>query len=143
MNPLLLGPLFEIGKSLIERLFPDKEKQAEQRAAAELALAQMQQDGALKSMAVQMSAILAEAQSSDPWTSRARPSFMYVVYILILASLPMGVLAAFSPELAAQIAAGMKAWLAAIPSEIIELFKWVMLGYIGGRSFEKVKGKAK
>jgi hypothetical protein len=143
MNPLLIGPIFDLGKSLIERLFPDKEKQAQERAQAELALATLAQDGRLKEMATQMSAILAEAQSADPWTSRARPSFLYVVYVLILFSLPMGILAAFSPELAVKIAEGMKAWLGAIPSEIIELFKWVMLGYIGGRSLEKVKGAAK
>lgn len=142
MNPLLLGPLLDIGKGIIDRLFPDKVAQAEQRAAAELALFKMQQDGKLAEGAQQLSVILAEAQSADPWTSRARPSFLYVVYILILASLPMGILAAFSPETAVRIAEGMKAWLAAIPPEIIELFKWVMLGYIAGRSVEKVKGAA-
>lgn len=28
MNPLILGPVLEIGKSLLERLFPDPEKKA-------------------------------------------------------------------------------------------------------------------
>jgi hypothetical protein len=90
-----------------------------------------------------LSAILAEAQSTDPWTSRARPSFLYVVYILILASIPMGFLYAFSPETAAAVTTGMREWLAGIPKDLIELFQWVMLGYIGGRSFEKVKGVSK
>jgi hypothetical protein len=143
MNPLLLGTLFEMGKSLIDRIFPDKVAQASERAQAELALATLNQEGKLKELSIQMSAIVAEAQSADPWTSRARPSFMYVVYVLILASLPIGVLSAFSPDTAAQIAKGMKDWLAAIPSEIIELFKWVMLGYIGGRSAEKIRKAAK
>jgi hypothetical protein len=54
----------------------------------------------------------------------------------------MGILFAFSPEIAQHVADGAKAWLSAIPSEIIELFKWVMLGYVGGRSLEKIKGVA-
>jgi hypothetical protein len=31
-----------------------------------------------------MAAVLAEAESPDPWTSRARPSFLYVMYVLLL-----------------------------------------------------------
>jgi hypothetical protein len=38
---------------------------------------------------------LAEAQSADPWTSRARPNFLYVMYILLPTALPTGVLSAF------------------------------------------------
>jgi hypothetical protein len=143
VNPLLITPLLDLGKSIIERLFPDKEKQAEQRAQAELALLQLQQDGALKEAAQQMSAIMAEAQSADPWTSRARPSFLYVVYIMLLAGIPMGIVYAVSPVTAADITKGFGEWLKAIPEAILDLFKWVMLGYIGGRSYEKVKGAAK
>ena len=50
----------------------------------------MAQDGEFRSQENQLNAILAEAKSSDPWTSRARPSFLYVMYLLILFSLPMG-----------------------------------------------------
>jgi hypothetical protein len=96
----------------------------------------------LEEVRVSMSAILAEASSSDPWTSRARPSFLYVVYILILFSIPMGILFAFAPDVAQRIADGSAAWFKSIPTEIIDLFKWVMLGYIGGRSYEKAKGVA-
>jgi len=35
-------------------------------------------------MQVSLSAILAEANSADPWTSRARPTFLYVIYGIIL-----------------------------------------------------------
>lgn len=142
MSPLVL-PLLEIGKTMIERIFPDKEKQAQERAQAEMALAQLAQDGKLKEMATQMSAIIAEAQSPDPWTSRARPSFMYVMYVMILAGIPMGFLAAFKPDMAVAIANGMQAWLRAIPEELYTLFGVGYLGYAGTRMFEKVKGVAK
>ena len=142
MNPLLIGPIADLGGKLIERLFPDKTKQAAERAQAELALAQLNQDGTLKELGVQMSAILAEAQSADPWTSRARPSFLYVMYVLILTSIPFGVFFAFKPESAVQVAAGLKAWLDAIPSEMWWLFGAGYLGYTGARTFEKRVGKA-
>lgn len=142
MNPLLIAPVADLAKSLIERIFPDKEKQATERASAELAMFQLMQEGKLKEMSTQMSAILAEAQSPDPWTSRARPSFMYVIYVMILASIPMGILAAFKPDLAIAIATGMKAWLAAIPSELWTLFGVGYTGYAVVRGVEKVKGAA-
>jgi hypothetical protein len=122
MLELLAGPLLDLGKTLIERIFPDKEKQGVERAQAELALATLAQEGKLKELSIQMSAIIAEAQSPDPWTSRARPSFLYVIYIMILLGVPMGLLSAFKPDLAAQIARGLQLWLAAIPDSLWALF---------------------
>ncbi len=131
--------LLDVGGKLIDKIFPDPA----QRDRARLELLAMQQNGELEQVRVQLSAIVAEAQSPDPWTSRARPSFLYVVYVLLLWSIPMGVLTVFRPEAAANFTAGFKAWLSAIPEEIISLFGVVMLGYIGGRSWEKVKGAAR
>ena len=130
--------VLEIGGKLLDKLIPDPEA----KARAQLELLKAHQAGELTDMQTRLSAIIAEAQSADPWTSRARPSFLYVVYIMMLFSLPMGVVSAFSPETAANIAAGTKAWLEAIPESIINLFMAVMLGYIGGRTVEKVKGVA-
>lgn len=90
-----------------------------------------------------MAAILAEAQSQDPWTSRARPSFMYVIYVMILMGIPMGFLSAFRPDLAAAIAHGMQLWLAAIPEPLYALFGAGYMGYAYARSWEKGKGLTK
>lgn len=136
LNPFT--PLIEIGGRIIDKLIPDPEA----KARAQLELIRLQQEGAFKEIEVRMSAIIAEANSVDPWTSRARPSFLYVVYVMLLFSLPMGLVAAISPDTAAAVAEGMKAWLSAIPDSIAELFQWVMLGYVGARSVEKVKGAA-
>jgi hypothetical protein len=122
----LIGPLLEIGTTIIDRIWPDKDKSAAERAAADLA-----------EMATSMSAIIAEAQSEDPWTSRARPSFLYVMYVMILFGIPMGILSAFKPEVAAAIASGTKAWLGAIPSEMWWLFGTGYLGYAVTREFGK------
>jgi hypothetical protein len=145
MNPLvapLLGPLMEMGTTIIDRIWPDKDKSAAERAQAEFALAQLAQEGKIKEMATSMSAIIAEAQSEDPWTSRARPSFLYVMYIMMLFSLPMGVLSAFKPDMAAAISEGAKGWLGAIPSEMWWLFGTGYLGYAVTREFGKGRSKA-
>jgi len=92
---------------------------------------------------VQLSAIMAEASSADPWTSRARPSFLYVVYVLLLWSIPMGALAIFAPEAADKFTAGFGKWMSALPEPILTLFGVVMTGYVAGRSWEKVRGVAK
>ena len=136
MDPITISSIFAIGGKLIDKLFPDPE----QKAKAQLELLKMQQEGELEGVKVQLSAIIAEAQSADPWTSRARPSFLYVVYILLLSAIPMGVLTVFSPDSATQLTLGFKAWLAAIPDSILTLFRTVMTGYVLGRSWEKTRG---
>lgn len=136
----IVPKLVELGTSLIDRLFPNKIEQAKERAEAELELTKLLQQGRLQELSVQMSAILAEAQSADPWTSRARPSFMYVMYIMILFAIPMGFVSAWRPELSGSIAAGMKAWLSAIPEDLYMLFGVGYVGYSGFRTLEKRKG---
>lgn len=136
MDPITISSLFGIGSKIIDKLFPDPAE----RDKAKLELLKMQQAGELEESKVQLSAIIAEAQSADPWTSRARPSFLYVVYVLLLSAIPMGILTVFNPGAAEQLTLGFKAWLAAIPDSILTLFGTVMTGYVLGRSWEKTKG---
>ncbi len=130
--PVIDG-LLDVGGKLIDKIWPDPAE----REKAKAQLLEMQQRGELKELETRMSAILAEAQSSDPWTSRARPSFMYVMYAMILAAIPMGVLHAFDPAMAVNIANGMKAWLSAIPQEMWMLFGVGYTGYAWARTKDK------
>lgn len=139
MDPLTASGLLSIGGKIVDKLFPDPTE----KAKAQLELLRMQQSGELEELKASLSAIIAEAQSADPWTSRARPSFLYVVYILLLWSIPMGVLAIFKPDAAAAFTSGFKMWLSAIPEEVLTLFGVVMTGYVAGRSWEKVRGAAR
>ena len=95
----IVGPV----SKLLDKIIPDPEA----RDRAKLELIKLQGDQELNAIGVQMQAIIAEAQSSDPWTSRARPSFLYVIYALILWAIPMGLIAAADPELALGIGNGM------------------------------------
>ena len=136
MDPITISSIFAIGSKIIDKFFPNPEE----KAKAQLELLQMQQSGELSLVQTQLSAIIAEANSPDPWTSRARPSFLYVVYILLLWSIPMGVLTIFKPEAAVSFTSGFQAWMSAIPEPVLVLFGTVMTGYVVGRSYEKSKG---
>ena len=124
---------------LLDKIIPDPEA----RDRAKLELIKLQGDQEMAAVGVQMQAIIAEAQSADPWTSRARPSFLYMMYVLILWSIPMGLIAAASPDMAKGIAAGMTAYLRGIPEELYALFGTGYLGYTAARTWGKVKGVEK
>ena len=128
----IVGPIAK----LIDKLIPDP--QARDQAKLELLKLQGSQD--METLRTQLSAILAEAQSTDPWTSRARPSFLYVMYVLLLWAIPMGLIAAARPEMAEAIAKGMNAYLAGIPEPLYALFGTGYLGYTAARSWGKAKG---
>ncbi|NTZ42431.1 hypothetical protein G7A66_04880 [Altererythrobacter sp. SALINAS58] len=131
----LVGPI----ASIIDKVIPDKEA----RARAKLELLEMQGTQELQAIEAQLAAIVAEARSDDPWTSRARPSFLYVMYVIILAALPMGVLAAFRPQMALDIAAGMNGYLAGLPEPLYALFGTGYLGYTAARQWGKARGTDK
>lgn len=136
-----MNPIAEFGIGIIDKLtkyFPSEEE----KNKAKLEILRAEQQGEMDELKTRMSAILAESQSSDPWTSRARPSFMYVIYILLLMGLPMGFISAYDVALANNIASGFKAWLEAIPKDLYTLFGVGYLGYAGLRSWDKRNGTA-
>ena len=76
MNPLLLSGLFDIGKSLIDRFFPDPAKKAE----AQLELLKMQESGDLQRLAMetdlsklQIQTNIEEAKSTNWFVAGWRP----------------------------------------------------------------------
>jgi hypothetical protein len=121
---------------LLDKIIPDPQA----RDRAKLELIKLQGDQEMKAIGAQMQAIVAEAQSADPWTSRARPSFLYVMYALILWAVPMGLISAVNPGMARGIAEGMTAYLRGIPEELYALFGTGYLGYTAARTWGKVKG---
>lgn len=128
----VLGPL----ASVLDKLIPDPKA----RDAAKLELLRMEATNELDRTKAQLLAVLADAQSADPWTSRARPGFLYVMYALLLWSIPMGLIAAVRPDAATAIAAGMSAYLNGIPEPLYALFGTGYLGYTVARTWGKAKG---
>ena len=128
----LIGPV----ASIIDKVIPDKTA----RERAKLELLKLEGSQEMQQIESRLSAIIAEAQSPDPWTSRARPSFLYVMYAMILFAMPMGVLAAFEPQTAHDIGAGMTGYLGALPEELYALFGTGYLGYTAARQWGKAKG---
>ena len=128
----IVGPI----ASIIDKIIPDKE----QRAKAKLAMLELEGTHELRQIEARLSAIVTEAQSPDPWTSRARPSFLYVMYLLVLSALPVGLLSLFQPDAAGRIAASMTAYLRGIPDELYVLFGTGYLGYTAARQWGKTRG---
>ena len=80
MNPLIISGLFTAAQSLIERFFPDPEK----KAAAQLELLKMQQNGDLAQLAaetdlakLQIQTNIEEAKSTNWFVAGARPFIMW------------------------------------------------------------------
>ena len=128
----IIGPV----SKLLDKIIPDPQA----RDRAKLELLKLQGDQEMATITAQMQAIVAEAHSNDPWTSRARPSFLYMMYALVLWSVPMGLIAAADPGMAKGIAEGMTAYLRGIPEELYALFGTGYLGYTVARQWGKAKG---
>ena len=131
----LIGPI----AAIIDKIIPDKAA----RDKAKLELLQMQGSQEMAMLETRLSAIVAEANARDPWTSRARPSFLYVMYAIILWALPMGLIAAVRPEAAQAIAGGINAYLNGLPEPLYALFGTGYLGYTAARQWGKIAGADK
>jgi len=132
---MMLAALLPIAAKIIDRVIPDPA--ARDQAKAELLRAE--QAGEFKELDSRMQAIVMEAQSDDPWTSRARPTFLYVVYVMILWSIPMGFLSAAYPDVATAVIEGQTRYLQAIPGEMWALFGAGYIGYVQARSSDKAR----
>lgn len=133
MNPLILGPLLEVGRTLLDRFVPDPAKKAE----AEMELIRMAADGELKQVIAQLEINAREAQHPSVWVAGWRPGFGWAgvagfVYAVIL-----------QPMLA--WVAGIRGW--PVPPALNLDLLWVvvtgLLGIGGLRSVEKIKGAAR
>lgn len=132
MNPLLLGPIFEIGKSLIDRLIPDPA----QKAAAEIEMIKMAADGELKQVIAQLEINAMEAAHPSVFVAGWRPAYGWCGALgFLYATVIQPVLVWYG------VARGWPA-----PPEINIDLLWVvitgMLGIGGLRTFEKAKGIA-
>jgi hypothetical protein len=134
MNPLLIGPIMEIGKSLLDRFGPeDKSK----RMLMEAEFLRMAAEGELKQVIAQLEINAREATHASIWVAGWRPFFGWAggagfVYATIL-----------QPLLA--WGSTINGWPTP-PALNLDLL-WVvvtgMLGIGGLRTFEKSKGVAK
>ena len=144
MNPLLISGLFSAAQSLIERFFPDPEKQAE----AQRALLQMQQNGELALLAsetdlakLQIQTNVEEAKHANIFVSGWRPAVGWVCaaafaysYVL-LPALQFFVFTFGTATMVEQLALAPALEL----SEMMPVLLG-MLGLSGLRTTERIKG---
>lgn len=134
----MLGEIVEIANKVIDKvgdLFPSQE--AKDKAKARLI--ELQQKGELADLEMAFEIVKAEAESNDKFVKRARPTFMYLFYLIIVFAIPMGIVAAVKPDVALALSEGMTAWWSSIPSELWWTFGVGFTGYTAFRSVDKAQ----
>ena len=139
MNPLLLSGLFDLGKGLIDRLFPDPAA----KAAAQLDLLKMQQAGELAQLAaetdlakLQIQTNIEEAKSTNWWVAGWRPAIGWVCG----AGLAYAALVEPFARFAAKVWFGYTGDFPVIDTDLTLQILMGMLGLGAMRSVEKIKG---
>lgn len=132
MNPLILGPILEVGKTILDRFLPD----TEEKRKAEAELVRMAMEGELRQVIAQLEINAREAQHPSIWVAGWRPGAGWVGVV------GFGYAVFLHPLLT---------WVASIqgwpppPTVDVDLL-WVvlsgMLGIGGLRTYEKTKGVA-
>jgi hypothetical protein len=138
MNPLLLSGLFDLGKGLIDRLFPDPAA----KAAAQLELLKMQNAGELAQLAaetdlakLQIQTNIEEAKSTNWWVAGWRPAIGWVCG----AGLAYAALVEPFARFAAKVWFGYTGDFPVINTDLTMQILMGMLGLGAMRSVEKVK----
>ena len=129
MNPMILGSIFELGKSLIERFVPDPAA----KQAAEMEMFRLAADGELKQVIAQLEINAREAQHQSIFVAGWRPFFGWCGGIgFLYATLIQPVMVWYGAS---------RGW--PTPPDVNLDLLWVvvtgMLGIGGLRTFEKVQ----
>ncbi len=110
--------------------------------AAELALKVQELEGSIEQ--ARISIMVAEASSADKWTSRARPGFLYLFYLVVVVlALGAPFVGIFFPAQMSQFYVNVKAGFEAVPEAMWWTFTTGYLGYVGARQYGKIRGSDK
>ncbi|MEM7046977.1 MAG: 3TM-type holin [Pseudomonadota bacterium] len=132
MTPLA-GLLIDVAGRALDKVLPDTK--AKTKAQAELANIIASKEAA--ELETRLKVILAEATSEDKWISRARPTFLYVIYAVIGLCVLAGIASIWWPSHVAIATAGFGGALMAVPDSLWALFGAGYLGYSAVRSYDK------
>lgn len=137
MNPLLISSIFEIGKSIINKVWPDPAQQAQ----AQMELLKLQQTGELAQLAADLQLSLAqaeinkaEAQSVDFWRGGWRPYIGWVCGTGLAYQFVLRPLLQMCLDLASY-----NVLLVSLEMETLMTLLFGMLGLGAMRTFEKTK----
>ncbi len=134
MNPLMIGPILEIGKTLLDRFGPEDKTE---RAKLDAEFLKMAADGELKQVIAQLEINAKEAAHPSIFVAGWRPFFGWAGGVGFVYATMLQPLLAWT--------AAVKGW--PVPPSLNLDLLWVvitgMLGIGGLRTFEKAKGVAR
>lgn len=129
----MISDIIELLKTAADRFIPDTNKRKE----AKEALDHLTVSGDLEFRTKGQEIAAHEAKSDDKWTSRARPSFLYILYFYLLLAPVFGLFFMIDPVRAGNAVKGMELFLAAIPDQMWQVL-WICFGVYGvARSTDK------
>ena len=140
MNPLFITPILEIGKTIFNRLLPDKQAQAD----AELKLAELVQAGEFKALDAQLQMALAQSQTNTAEATNGnwfRAGWRPYIGWVCGTGLAYQLLARPLLQMAIGLA-GSDVQMVALEMETLKTLLFGMLGLGAMRTYEKVKSVA-
>jgi len=101
-----------------------------------------QQDAAINQIISATAQIMIEdSKSNDLYIRRARPTFSYVMYIILLMAIPVGVFAMINPIYSQYFIKYASLWFQSIPTELYQLFGFGYGAFTIARSIDKKRKK--
>jgi hypothetical protein len=85
----------------------------------------------------QIAAIQAQDGNNDAFVRRSRPTFLYIMYGVVIAGALLAIFSAFNPGAASTITKTFDDFFRGLPDSLYWLFGSAYLGYSGARSFDK------
>jgi hypothetical protein len=122
-----VGGLVDGVASIVDRFVTTPDEKA--KALIELRALEVRETEIIVSSAA--SAVKAEAESPDPWVRRARPTFLYIMYTVLVWNFLL------LPGI--QLFTSVPLHPIDLPSDLYYLFGAGYLGYVGARTWDKGK----
>lgn len=117
----------------IDKVVPD----ANVRLEAKTKLAELEKNGELQELHDYLDLLKTEAASDDNYTRRARPTALYVIYILLCWGLLCSVISIFSPGKSAEMLNIFNTFFTRLPDNFYTLLETLFGIYAGARTIEK------
>lgn len=129
----MIKDALEIFGMVIDKFVTNKDD----RAAAKEGLESLNASGDLELLKGGQEIAKAEAGSEDKWTSRARPSFLYLMYGYFALAPVFAIFFMIWPDRSRLAVEGMELFLAAIPDPMWLTFAACFSVYTGARTIDK------
>ena len=123
--------ILKVGEKVIDKVVPDADLKQQYKAQL-LSLEQSELENSFKNIQL-------EITSEDKYVKRARPTFLYIIYLYLISCIPFSIAFFKNPDTGKNILNIMQIYFTSLPTELWTTFVIGYLGYSGLRTYEKYK----